>query len=101
MLVFEQWSDTPGASRICMICDEQWVAGPLETRAWIGAEYIGHVCADCVAADGDMLVKRMQCALNEQRDRLRQLEAVHQWALSASPTQRRQSFRLVAGCAIR
>lgn len=101
MLVFEQWGDSSGAPRICMICDEQWTARELETRAFIGTEYIGHVCAGCVAADPDVLVERLQFALGEVRDRARQLEAIGAWALSVSPKRRRQAFRVVGGTASR
>ena len=58
----ERWSDAAGEQRICLLCDEQWVAGEMETRAFIGPESIGHVGAACAAADPDELLQRMRPA---------------------------------------
>jgi len=97
VLVIERWSDTVGAPRICVICEEQWTARAEEPRAFIGSLYIGHVCATCTDGDAETILKRVEFPLADVRDHLRQLEAVEQWALAASPTQRRRSFRIVAG----
>jgi hypothetical protein len=97
VLVIERWSDTVGAPRICVICEEQWTARAEEPRAFVGSLYIGHVCATCAAGDADIILRRLEFPLAEVRDHLRQLEAVEQWALAASPTQRRRSFRVLAG----
>jgi hypothetical protein len=97
VLVFEQFlGDDAGAARICMLCDQQWTANQSEPRAWIGGEYLGHVCAACVAAGVDQLRQRLQASLAETRERLRQLELVDRWARSASPLERRRSFHVVA-----
>jgi hypothetical protein len=97
MFVIERWGDTPGAPRICVICEEQWTARSQEPRAFVGALYIGHICTTCETADPDVLLKRLEGPLADVREHLQQLEAVEQWALSASPRQRRRSFRVLAG----
>jgi len=62
----------------------------------VGGDYLGHVCAACVAAGVDQLRQRLQASLADTRERLRQLELVDRWARSASPLERRRSFHVVA-----
>lgn len=97
VLVIERWGDTVGAPRICVICEQQWTARSEEPRAFVGALYIGHVCEAYAAGDPEAILKRVAFPLEDVRQHLRQLEAVEQWAPSASRRHRRSSFKVIAG----
>ena len=100
MLAFEWEPDTVGEPRGCMICDARWISTGTAPRAYVGVEYLGHVCASCVSADPDTLLARLRVhGLSWTRDTLRAMEALEQWLATNAPRQRRRGFRVITNTA--
>jgi hypothetical protein len=97
MLIFDRWSDTPGAARICNLCDARFSATAEEYRAGFGPECIGHVCRACVEADPDTLLANLRRPLEDARERLWQLQAIEGWLQAISATEKRRAFRVIPG----
>jgi len=95
MLWIERTEDDAGANRVCELCDALFVSAASQPRAWIDGDYLGFICHGCADAEPEVLLTRIQPALNEARTRLSLLERAAQRTREQTPVMHRQAFRVV------